>query len=46
MLVFIPGAKSDCDLIYVAHAGQWPVSRPEAVLCHVCDFRTSVDGGV
>lgn len=48
LLVFIPGAKSDCDLIYTAHAGQWPVSRPEAALCHVslCDFRTSVVGGV
>lgn len=35
LLVFIPGAKSDCDLIYVVHSGQWPVSRPEAALCHL-----------
>lgn len=35
LLVSIPGAKSDCDLIYVVHAGQWPVSRPEAALCHL-----------
>lgn len=35
LLVFILGAKSACDLIYVAHAGQWPVSRPEAALCHL-----------
>lgn len=35
LLVSIPGAKSGCDLIYVVHAGQWPVSRPEAALCHL-----------
>lgn len=33
LLVFILRATSDCDLICVVHAGQWPVSRPEAVIC-------------
>lgn len=35
LLVFILRATSDCDLICVVHAGQWPVSRPEAALCHL-----------